>query len=189
MPNLIRAFVAVPIPALPALRPVLRRLELLGSAIKPVAPENLHVTLKFLGPIPFEQVPQIAAVMQLAADRETPFTATVVGMGAFPRPERPSVVWAGLNDADGLVRMAERIEQHLLPLGFPRERRAFQPHLTLARVRRKPPAELAELLRIHQATPFGTVNIEAIQLFQSEPGPTGPRYGSLATAELSPRVC
>lgn len=188
MPNSIRTFVAVPISPTPALRDILGRLGMLGSAVKPVAADNLHVTLKFLGQMPVEQVPKIVTVMQDAADGETAFTSQIVGLGAFPRPERPSVVWAGLDEADGLIRIADRLEQRLAPIGFPREQRPFHPHLTLARVRRKPPAELANLLQDHQATEFGSANVETIQLFQSEPGPTGPRYRLLATTGLSSTV-
>jgi len=188
MSNSIRAFVAVPIPGTPALRAVLGRLGMLGSAVKPVSADNLHVTLKFLGQMPAEQVPEIATIMQDAADGETAFTARIVGLGAFPRPERPSVVWAGLDKADGLIRIADRLEQRLTPLGFLRERRPFHPHLTLARVRRKPPAELANLLQDRQTTEFGSANVETIQLFLSEPGPTGPQYRPLATTGLSSTV-
>jgi len=185
MPDSIRVFIAVPIPATPALRQILARLGLLGGAVKPVDVDNLHVTLKFLGQTPIDQIPKIVNVMRNAADGETAFTAEIIGLGAFPRPERPSVVWAGLHEADGLSRMAERLEQRLAPLGFPSERRPFHPHLTLARVRRKPPADLADLLRNRRVTEFGSTDIETIQLFQSEPGPSGPRYRSLSTVGLA----
>jgi len=188
MSDSIRAFIAVAMPPTRALRNVLDRLGMLGSAVKPVTADNLHVTMKFLGQIPAEQVPQIVTIMRDAAAGERAFAARIVGLGVFPRPERPSVVWAGLDEADGLICIADRLEERLTPLGFPRERRAFHPHLTLARIRRKPPAELADLLQDHQATEFGSADVETIQLFLSEPGPTGPQYRSLATTGLSSTV-
>jgi 2'-5' RNA ligase len=79
------------------------------------------------------------------------------------------------------------LEKSLEPLGFAREGRAFHPHVTLARIRSRPPAELGALLREQAAREFGSVTIDAVELIQSELGPRGSRYTTLATARLGDR--
>ncbi len=106
-------------------------------------------------------------------------------LGAFPRAERPSVVWAGFESADSLVRLAEQLESRLRPLGFTADRRAFHPHVTLARIKMRPPEDFFAMLKEHPATDFGTATIDAAELLQSELGPEGPKYTTLARVTLS----
>lgn len=185
MPESIRAFIAVRVPAAEPLQAVLRPLAEMGGAVKPVAAGQLHVTLKFLGDIPPEQAPQIARIVEQSARGKPVVEARLTGIGAFPHARRPSVIWAGMEDAQTLADIAAELESQLKSLGFARERRAFRPHLTLARVRRKPPPALGELLQKHGATDFGPVRIEQVELFQSELRPEGARYTVLASAPLA----
>ena len=86
------------------------------------------------------------------------------------------------------MELAEAIEQSLAELGFPRENRQFHPHMTLARVRGKPPAELKIWLEQQTATPFGTIEVESVTLFQSELSAAGASHTVLATAALAEAV-
>ncbi|MEX0700916.1 MAG: RNA 2',3'-cyclic phosphodiesterase [Planctomycetales bacterium] len=182
----VRAFIAVSMRVTPPLRKIVAELGRMGKALRAPDSEHLHVTLKFLGDTPLELIPEIARTVESSAAAEPSFIARLVGLGAFPHADRPSVIWAGLPDAEPLVRLAASIEMRLEALGFAKEPRAFHPHLTLARVKFKPPPELGKLLAQHPGTDFGVAPVSAVELFQSELGPSGSKYTVLATAPLAP---
>jgi len=181
-----RLFVAVTIPSPPApkLREVITLLKEMGRGVKAVNSGRFHVTLKFLGDTNPELVPQIDDVMRAAALGNKAFEMRIGGMGAFPHRGRPSVVWAGLEGAQTLIEIAGALEKQLEPFGYSREQRPFQPHLTLARVRSKPPEQLFTLLDEHTSTDFGSAPIKTVELIQSDLTPSGPRYTTLATVKL-----
>jgi 2'-5' RNA ligase len=181
----LRTFIAVPVTAGPALRSVIARLGGLGRAIKAVDPDQLHLTLKFLGDTAAEQVPAIAAEIREAVAGGACFDLTLSGIGVFPHARRPTVVWAGVVNADPLIALAGELEQRLERLGFAREGRAYQPHLTLARIRSRPPADLGDLLAREDQTGFGTAAIESVVFYQSELRSDGPAYTPLETVELA----
>ncbi len=117
-----RAFVAVEIPPLP------------GGAHPRANPE--HLTLLFLGEIPKERVGPIGEALTPVGDDVAPFDATLEGVGAFPSPDRPRVVWVGVTQGSAeLTRLASRVREALPGEGEPTRREAFAPHLTLFRVR------------------------------------------------------
>lgn len=182
---MLRTFFAIPIPATAELRQAVQSLAGLGRTTRAVNPETLHITLKFLGDTSEEQVPAIAGAADAVAARCSRFTPRLVGLGVFPSERRPSVVWAGIHDAEPLCRLATELDAAMRPLGFSPEGRPFQPHLTLARIRTKPPKELAGLLRDHAATNFGTAEITAVELLRSELLPAGPHYTVLHTSALA----
>lgn len=154
MPDL-RLFIAIelPPPVRDALRAAIDDLRAAGATdgLRYVRPEGVHLTLKFLGATPESRVPAIAEGLRRAAAGIAPFDLQPEGFGAFhggrhmPHEFRGSresyhynirVIWVGLaGDVDALASLAERVEREIEPLGYPREKRAFFPHLTLARVR------------------------------------------------------
>jgi 2'-5' RNA ligase len=186
--DMLRTFIAVAVPCPAALRPVIRSLGEMGNAVRPVSPDNLHLTLKFLGDTPTEQIEEVVEVLRESTAEITPFEFDLTGVGAFPRPQRPGVVWAGVERGEPLVTVAERLAKRLKKLGFPKERRPLAPHLTLARVRQKPPQLLFDLFEQHAATPFGTVSVAEVAFYQSELRPEGSKYTVLSRVDLeSPR--
>lgn len=185
MPQLIRTFIAVAVPCTAELKPVLQLLREMGSAVTPVAADNLHLTLKFLGDTDPGRVSDIGDVITEETAGLSAFSMDLVGLGAFPRPQRPSVIWAGIQAPESLIDLASRLEKRMRKLRFPKDRHEYNPHLTLARVRRKPPQELFELLAENTATPFGSVEIDAVTLYQSELKPDGAKYSALAKAALT----
>jgi 2'-5' RNA ligase len=188
MPQTLRTFIAMHLHAGAALRAVLESLGDMGRAVRPVAEDNLHVTLKFLGDTDAALVPTVAEALRESVADRGPFTLRLVGLGAFPHPGRPSVVWAGIEEGDGqaaLGEIAAALETALEPHGFPREQKKYHPHLTLARIKFKPPPELAGLFDQHAATDFGTETVTQVTLYQSDLRPEGPHYTPLATVELN----
>ena len=110
--------------------------------MRPVRAQNLHVTLKFYGDIDEAQAAELAKGCDEIAARTSPFKWTISGTGAFPTIARPSVIWAGARDAEPLVQLANAVEHLSEQLGFARERRPFHPHVTVARIRCRPPDDL-----------------------------------------------
>jgi 2'-5' RNA ligase len=184
MSDRIRAFVGVPAPAVKSLTVIVEELGRLGRAVRPVAPGDWHVTLKFLGDVSFADVAALTEVLRTAATPVGQARCTLQGLGVFPTRERPSVVWAGLQRAEVLSDLAARVEAACEPLGFPREDRPFHPHLTLARIKSRPPAELAVLLQKHEQTRFGDWDVTSVVLFQSLLERNGSKYLPLATIPL-----
>lgn len=137
----IRAFIAIQLPdqvkcdlsqLLERIRPGQER------AVKWVNPDSIHLTLKFLGNIPAEKAVDIARAIAEAAGEARPVTLELRGLGAFPNLISPRVVWVGVGgDVQPIVDLQKRIDQALVHLGFPTERREFSLHLTMGRLRDK----------------------------------------------------
>ncbi len=149
-----------------ALANVLRELSFCCPSVNPTVPDKLHVTLKFLGATPADRVAAIEQSLCEIASRTKSFEVTLRGLGVFPDVRRPAVCWAGFRDSEPLRTLAEAVENAISPLGFPRERRAFHPHVTLARIRAKPAEKLFELLAEHASTDFGTDHVSELRLMQ-----------------------
>jgi 2'-5' RNA ligase len=190
-PARIRAFVAVNFS--PDVHQTLVRLKAeLGqvsrrahSDIRWTRDEGLHVTLKFLGAVPLRQLEDVYDALAKATGSMERFDAHVRGLGAFPSMGNPRVVWVGL-EAPALVNLAHAIENGLAALGFPGERRAFHPHVTLGRVRgRRGWKEVEEVLKLHWTDDFGVSPIEEVVLYRSDLHPGGAVYTSLWTRALA----
>jgi 2'-5' RNA ligase len=182
----LRCFVALDLSA--AVRTALE--ELLGVLrpavrdVRWVPAENLHMTLKFLGPIGTSRVADVRAVLDVVAGACEPFVVTVSNLGCFPSPRRPRVVWVGLDGAE-LRPLWIRLEAALADAGFPREARAFAAHVTLGRARGGGGADtLRDVLERHRQRTFGASRIEEIVLYRSELLPHGARYTPLHRVRL-----
>lgn len=184
MPHPIRLFVAIKVPILPHLRPIMKLLDTMGRPVQTVATESSHVTLKFLGDASSSLLEEIQSRMIAAATPAPPFVVKVQQLGAFPNADLPTVIWAGLMNADPLIELAKQLDALLESLGFVPESRPFHPHLTLARIKGRPPQPLFDLLRSHQQTTFGEFEVHAIDLFRSELHRDGSRYTVISSHEL-----
>jgi 2'-5' RNA ligase len=152
-----------------------------------VAPDNFHVTVKFLGAVDEARLPAVIDALHAAVPHHARFAIDVGGLGAFPSATRARVLWAGVVAGDGpLAALAATVDTALASLGFPREARAFSPHITVGRVRepQRAPA-LATLLSASQTRPFGRVAVDAVTLMRSDLSPRGARYTPLARVPLS----
>jgi 2'-5' RNA ligase len=153
-----------------------------------VAPHNMHLTVKFLGDVAAEKIPQVCEAVARAAADTKPFDLEVRGLGAFPNASRPRTIWLGLGSGEEeLAALAGRVESALEELGFAREARGFHGHLTLGRVRRPTPA-LATLTRLLQNQPdfeAGLTPINEVVVFSSQLSPAGPTYEALSRARLA----
>lgn len=184
----IRTFIALEMPD--AVRRVLDeisfelRKELSGVPLRWAPVENMHLTLKFLGDISRVQIPAITEVLQEQVTPIAPIGLSVNGLGAFPNTHRARVIWVGVDVPESLVKLANNIESRLADLGFPREDRAFAPHLTLARVRgHARPVDLARIREALAAAPkpqAAAALADTITFFRSELKPRGSVYNALS---------
>jgi RNA 2',3'-cyclic 3'-phosphodiesterase len=179
----IRLFIAASIPEkqLMALDEGVRPLRRLIDDARWPSLENQHITLKFLGWTDVSAVDEVVEAMKTAASRHGSAEVALRGVGAFPNTRRARVIWAGIDDASGLLTsIANHLDELSEPLGFEREARAYTPHLTLARIKRPRPVDLGAI--DVQTDPW---QVSAIHLFRSHLSPRGARYEVVSSADLA----
>lgn len=148
-------------------------------------PEGLHITLKFLGEIPADQVPALVAALQGVGPFER-FPVEVKGFGFFPDGRHPRVLWAGIDAPSTLRELAERVDAALSKLDFPPEDRPFRPHLTLARFRtQRPDPALEDALEQVSSTSLGSFEVTEYFLFESRLRASGAEYHKLTGLRAS----
>jgi 2'-5' RNA ligase len=157
-----------------------------GFPIRWVPPENVHLTLKFLGEVPEERVQEVCAAVDGAAAGVAPFEMTVGRFGAFPSLGRPQVVWVGVELESTLQSLQGSLEEALAGLGFPREERPFRPHLTLGRARKRvSPNEFRGLDDLVQRLEYGDAfQIRSVDVMRSRLMPTGAIYDIVHSADF-----
>lgn len=162
-----RLFIALPVRAAPPLAALLDRLGRMPRAVRPVQADQLHLTLKFLGDVKREAIDAIRDILDEIARSTPPFTWSVQELGAFPNAARPRVVWAGCVPPEPLTILAGLIEDGLITHGFERDRNAFRPHLTLARIRGPVPQELRDLLNNSDPKVLAEQSAKSVILYRS----------------------
>lgn len=151
-----------------------------------VRPDGLHLTLKFLGDVERAGAEALVAALAPAVARHLAPTLEVRGVGAFPNPARPRVVWAGVEAAPRLELLQHEVEAICATLGYEVEGRAFRPHITLGRVRDDAPREvLAALAAAVPATSVSArVAVDTVDLMESTLLPGGARHEAVARLPL-----
>ncbi len=185
----IRVFVALDIgdAVRKALVEEVRDLRKTHPRVKWVAPDNIHLTLAFLGDIPGERVGEIGKSLESVASGFEVFECSVKGLGWFGSPRSPRVVWAGMPENAELMLLQAGIAEALRQLGYTPEDRPFHPHLTLGRVKfSKDAAGLAGLLQSRADKEIGPFRVDRILTLRSELQPRGPLYSVLHEAALLP---
>jgi 2'-5' RNA ligase len=150
-----------------------------GADLKLVEPENIHMTIRFLGDITLNMAEKIFEQMKRVQFK--PFAVQLSGIGVFPSLSYPRVLWAGMAlGAEQLQNVFNQIEPKLQNLGFPHERNAFSPHLTIARVRSaRNKLQLSDFVTKNKRYDFGTVEVRCFRLKRSTLTPEGPIYTTL----------
>ncbi len=157
-----------------------------GDGVRWMRPDSIHLTLKFLGDVEEEQIPEITSAVQKASDAIPPLKIQVSGCGAFPNFRRPRVFWVGVKEESGkLLELGSNIEMALEEIGYPKEKRDFSPHLTFGRVKsRNGIPEMTDFLKKHnfELKPF---KADQVIVMQSQLRPTGAVYTPLKEVSLS----
>lgn len=190
MPNH-RLFIAVDLPA--EVRKVLadqqQQLKQ-AKAVRWTRPEQIHLTLQFLGDVPVEAVDAIPRALQSAVSVLPAFQFNLTGVGVFPNFKAPRIVWAGITEgAEQVALLYRAVITATRPLGFTPESRPFTPHLTIGRVqtwaRLDDYAQISAAIRNCPAHAAATVTVDHVTLFRSELKPSGPIYTPLAKIGLN----
>jgi 2'-5' RNA ligase len=144
-------------------------------------PDNIHLTLKFFGNVDRAKIAAISAAAERVMKEFAAIKIAVGGTGVFPKPNRPQVLWIGIHDPLGtLAQLHQRLEDEFTREGFPKEERAFRPHLTIARIRKTHDA--SRLAQTHLAMKFDEVELilNELILFRSELSPKGSKYTAVS---------
>lgn len=181
-----RLFTAIDLPD-----DVVHNLEGLLVRLRPAArikwsqAANLHVTIRFIGEWPEARLPELKAALA-GLPAQAAITIEVSKVGFFPNPHSPRVFWAGIQASPDLASLAAETDRALEPLGLPPEKRAYSPHLTLARIKEPVPLQkLRETIAALPALDFGSFAAGQFFLYQSRLSPSGSVYTKLAEFPLS----
>jgi 2'-5' RNA ligase len=153
-----------------------RRARDAGVDFRWVAPTNYHMTLKFLGWTGLEAIGAVTGISRL--------TFRTTRLGGFPALEKATVLWAGVEDQGTLALLAAAIDRETATLGFAPDKRAFHPHVTLARLRE--PRAIRDVVLPLAEQMFGDTRIDGVTLFESETKSSGPVYRELARIGFKP---
>lgn len=191
--SVIRAFIAIDLPpeVLQCLDDVSQQLkqELGGAPVRWVPVENIHLTLKFLGDVSESNIDMLTDFLQSTVSNVKQFEFSVGGLGAYPKPHRPRVIWVGVEAPPELMTAQRSVESEMSRLGYARERRPFNPHLTLGRVSRhstnQDVSNIADVIKTHTVGYLGSARVTALHIYRSDLKPSGAIYTKLFSAMLS----
>jgi 2'-5' RNA ligase len=188
-----RLFIAIELPEA-VLKAVSRFQTDLKKVIPPRAarwarPEGTHLTLKFLGDVPADRLPELSEALRRAAGGHHPLQLSVQGSGCFPNLDRPRVVWLGVaGELEALRSLQGGVEQQIAPLGFPPEERGFNPHLTLARTAqgasRAEMSAIGAAVRQRDAGRLAAWQVTTVSLMRSQLKPDGAVYTQVMAVTL-----
>ena len=186
----IRSFIAIELSD--EARSVLTDLQNRLKAVVPpktvrwTAPDNIHLTLHFLGDVALNDVEQVGDIVRVVGSNCQPFTLTLTGLGCFPNSRRPRILWAGIGGkTKPLLALHRNLSEQLNMIGFIPEARAYSPHLTIGRVRNGVPrrhlTQLGEMLDQEKLVigELVALKVNQISLIKSELKPAGAVYTSL----------
>lgn len=167
-----------------------RQLAKTGADVNWTTPATFHITLEFLGDVDDRDLMSVCRIVTDVAAGEPPFRLGVSGLGAFPTPRRPKILWAGITEgAEDLKRLFARLEQPLSDLGvYRKEDRPYTPHLTLGRAKDEAAGQaLAPMLVTHRDWDGGQTDVEEVVVYSSLLGRNGPEYAVVGRGSLRGR--
>ncbi|NIP33837.1 MAG: RNA 2',3'-cyclic phosphodiesterase [Thermoplasmata archaeon] len=181
-----RAFISVDVGPRIEWRALRKELVDVDRGVRPVKPEQLHLTLRFLGDTDEGRVEDLVSLMASSVKDVEPFSISFDGVGAFPNARRPRVVWIGLSGAEPLVGIGRRLEKGVVDLGWKPEKRGFRPHATVARIKHvRRQGRLSSLLDRWRDVSFGSMMVSSIVLKRSELTPQGAIYSTVERVPLA----
>ena len=191
--SLLRAFIALEIPAKVQkhIHQATSNLRSeIGSLIRWVPAENMHLTLKFLGDISPANVEFLTQMIRTETNSHHSFDIHLTGLGSFPGPKRPRLIYIGIQAPADLEALQHAVEAAAHRLGYASEERSFSPHLTIGRVKHAPRISAVDQQKIRQALEetkidsLGSARVDSVHLYKSDLKPTGSVYTKLFSAPL-----
>jgi len=156
-----------------------------SKGIKWVVPQNIHLTLKFLGEVNDLGITLVDDGLSAVGARYSSFNICIRGTGTFPSLKHPNVLWVGIDTSDDLKHLSNDIDEAMVQQGFKKEDRRFSPHLTVGRVKngKGTDSTVKEFLKFQEIF-FGSIEVEEFMLMKSILRPSGAEYSRLATFKL-----
>lgn len=189
--SVLRAFVAVEIPAeiqQKVYKATSHFRNGIDSLVRWTPAENMHLTLKFLGDVRQPNVEFLIQMLRTQADHVSPFAIQLTGLGCFPSPKRPRVIYIGIQAPAALGALQREIESASRRFGYESDERPFSPHLTLGRVRQNISSIDQQTIRRAvegtQVDVLGSARVDSVHLYRSELKPSGSVYTRLYSAPL-----
>jgi len=182
-----RLFVSVDLDSLAEEVHAVQELFAGASGVRPVDPQQVHVTLKFLGDTDPDRIPALVEELRAAvADSGVgPFEAEIGGLGVFPSLEYISVVWLGVREGSApMTALQAAIEERTVAMGFDPEDHEFTPHVTVARMDHAGGKERVQSVVQERDPDAGTATVEEIRLTESVLTDDGPEYSTLEAVGL-----
>jgi len=180
-----RGFIAIDIPINKKFLEMENEIKNTAADLKLVEPENIHVTLKFLGDTDEENIDKIGEIIKNSVKDINSFNIKLKGSGVFPNKSYIKVIWIGLENAEKIGEIAKKIDEQLKNLGFQVEKRGFSAHLTIARVKSSRNKEkLLQIIEKYKDVEFATINVSSVKLKKSDLTPKGPIYTTLKELKL-----
>ena len=187
-----RTFIAIEItkPLKEMIRETQATLRRTQADVKWVSPDNIHLTLRFLGDTPCQDIEKVKAIVRQAAEFQGPFSLEINRLGAFPHLKHPRVLWVGLSKGEKeLSNLARQLDDQLQKAGFEKEAKGFSPHITIGRVRSSSGiSDLCQACQNIALTPLEQ-QVHSVMFIKSTLTPQGPIYETLFTAELKKPAC
>jgi 2'-5' RNA ligase len=164
---------------------LIKKLKPTGADVKWVAPQQMHLTLKFLGEVPRDDIIPLCRITQEVAAQVQPFDLGFRGTGAFPHTDHPRSLWIGVEEGlDEIRSLQKALEQAIYEkLGFAKERRQFTPHLTIGRVHKATP-EMNDVMEANSEFEGDFSEVDELVIFASYKEPGGQRYEAMGHATL-----
>jgi len=183
----VRSFIAIELPETvkSALAELQQEFKKCGADVRWVKPDNIHLTLKFLGNVDEENVDRIVKTIKEICNKYNVFTLKIKGIGLFPNIRAPRVLWVGISGDSVLTGLQREIEDGMTEMGFEREQRAFRAHLTLGRFRSSAGKEgILDAIKLHEDASLGTMDVGSVSLMKSDLSPAGARYTKIVEVPL-----
>jgi 2'-5' RNA ligase len=180
----LRCFIAIPLPETVQQRisALQQRLCLAAPELRPTQPENLHLTLHFLGELRHDQLAKIASSMLSIGKKKKNFNATLKDVDLFPNRRKPRIIWLGIQPEAELIDLYDRLSDELIKQKFKPDPRPYRPHLTIGRFKRLP--KQTEALCPFLSYSCGSLKIDRMILFSSKLTARGAIHTPLQTADL-----
>ena len=180
-----RGFIAIDINVTPNILKFLKDITNSNADVKLVEPQNIHITLKFLGDVPEDKINDIEQIMKYSVKEIEPFTIKLSETGVFPNQNYIRVVWIGIKNAETIETISRSIDERLSQLGFKKEKRGFSAHLTIGRVKTaKNKQLLLKAIEDYKDFEFSTQDVNSIKLKKSDLTSKGPIYTTLKEVKL-----
>lgn len=189
---MLRSFIAIEVPP-PVQEAIIRETEPLRRMIGPqrvrwVAPENIHLTIQFLGDVSPANLERLAEALRSEVAIHPAFSLSGESVGAFPNTKRARVLWVSVRPSPALQALAHSIQTVNKRMGYPPEEGKFSPHLTIGRVRQQVNATdldvIRQALESHPICAFGSFTVNSVSIFKSDLKPSGPVYTRLYSLPL-----